>query len=94
MRPALNKRGVSATSLQRIWIGIRSSFSTGGPISHTYSDHVSVTKFIEANWGLSPITPTGRDALPNPTTGPTPYVPGNSPAIGDLMDMFDFSSAN
>ncbi|MBV8107704.1 MAG: phosphoesterase [Hyphomicrobiales bacterium] len=68
-----------------------SPFSTGGHISHTYSDHVSVTKFIEANWGLSPITPTGRDALPNPTTGPTPYVPGNSPAIGDLMDMFSFS---
>ncbi|RBP04650.1 phospholipase C [Roseiarcus fermentans] len=76
----------------RIPMIVVSSYSVGGHISHTYTDHVSVTKFIEANWGLPPITPTGRDALPNPTVGPTPYVPGNSPAIGDLMDMFSFTT--
>jgi phospholipase C len=27
-----------------------SKFSTGGHISHSYTDHVSVAKFIEANW--------------------------------------------
>ncbi|HZC45561.1 MAG TPA: hypothetical protein VE243_03740, partial [Candidatus Acidoferrum sp.] len=58
---------------------------------HTYYDHVSILKFIESNWGLSPLTGRSRDNLPNPTTAPgKPYVPTNSPAIGDLMDMFDF----
>jgi phospholipase C len=47
-------------------------------------------KFIEANWGLSAITARSRDNLPNPTAGPTAYVPGNRPALGDLMDMFNF----
>jgi len=75
----------------RIPMIVVSPYSTGGHISHTYTDHVSVTKFIEANWGLSPITPTGRDALPNPIASESnPYVPINSPAIGDLMDMFNF----
>jgi phospholipase C len=47
-------------------------------------------KFIEANWGLSPLTSRSRDNLPNPTAGPNAYVPGNRPAIGDLMDLFTF----
>jgi len=67
-----------------------SKFSTGGHISHTYTDHVSVAKFIEKNWGLGPITSRSRDNLPNPLTAGNPYVPVNSPAIGDLMDLFDF----
>jgi phospholipase C len=76
----------------RIPMIVVSPYSTGGHISHTYTDHVSVTKFIEANWGLDPITPTGRDALPNPIASPgNPYVPTNSPAIGNLMDMFSFT---
>ena len=33
-----------------------SKYSTGGHISHTYTDHVSVLKFIEANWSVPPIT--------------------------------------
>jgi hypothetical protein len=49
---------------------------------------VSILKFIEANWGLSPLTSYGEDTLPNPT--PEAYVPRNRPAIGDLMTMFDF----
>jgi phospholipase C len=77
----------------RIPMIVVSPFSTGGHISHGYSDHVSILKFIEANWRLTPISPTGRDALPNPITADgNPYVPINSPAISDLMDMFDFNA--
>jgi phospholipase C len=69
-----------------------SRYSKGGKISHTYSDHVSILKFIEANWGVTPITKRSRDNLPNPTSGADPYKPTNGPAIGDLMDLFDFQS--
>ncbi len=66
---------------------------SAGHISHIYTDHVSVLKFIEANWGLAPVTTRSRDNFPNPITSSTnPYVPLNSPAIGDLMDLFNFSS--
>jgi phospholipase C len=69
-----------------------SPFSTGGHISHGYSDHVSILKFIEADWRLTPISPTGRDDLPNPiTVDGNPYAPINSPTISDLMDMFYFN---
>ena len=69
-----------------------SPFTKAGHISHTYSDHVSILKFIEANWGLSPLTNRSRDNFPNPITSKhNPYVPLNSPAIGDLMDMFSFN---
>ncbi len=74
----------------RIPMIVVSKFSQGGRISHTYTDHVSTLKFIEANWGLTPITNRSRDNLPNPTPGPNAYAPGNRPAIGDLMDMFNF----
>ena len=74
----------------RIPLIVVSPFSTGGHISHTYTDHVSTLKFIEANWGLTPITKRSRDNLPNPVTGSSPYIPVNSPAIGDLMDLFVF----
>jgi phospholipase C len=47
-------------------------------------------KFIEANWGVPPITKRSRDNLPNPTSGADPYIPTNGPAIGDLMDLFKF----
>jgi phospholipase C len=68
-----------------------SPFTKAGHISHVYTDHVSVLKFIEANWGLAPVTTRSRDNFPNPVTSSTnPYVPLNSPAIGDLMDLFDF----
>ncbi|MGA2133385.1 MAG: alkaline phosphatase family protein [Bryobacteraceae bacterium] len=68
-----------------------SKYTKPGHISHVYSDHVSVVKFIEHNWKLKPITGRSRDNYPIPTAGPTPYVPGNSPALGDLFDLFDFS---
>jgi phospholipase C len=67
-----------------------SQYSKGGHISHTYTDHVSVLKFIEANWSVPPITKRSRDNLPNPTTGADPYKPTNVPAIGNLMDLFTF----
>jgi phospholipase C len=62
-----------------------------GHISHTYADHASILKFIEANWRLAPVTARSRDNFPNPVTSKcNPYVPLNSPAIGDLMDLFTF----
>jgi len=68
-----------------------SPFSRGGHISHTYTDHVSILKFIERNWDLKPLTGRSRDNLPNPRSDwDNPYVPENSPAIGDLFDLFDF----
>ena len=69
-----------------------SPYTRAGHISHTYTDHVSILKFIEANWGLAPLTHRSRDNFPNPITSePNPYVPLNSPAIGDLMDLFNFN---
>jgi phospholipase C len=68
-----------------------SKYSMGGHISHSYTDHVSVLKFIEANWGIAPLTERSRDNLPNPIVdAENPYVPQNSPAIGDMMDLFRF----
>jgi phospholipase C len=62
-----------------------------GHISHTYTDHASILKFIEANWKLAPVTARSRDNFPNPIVSEdNPYVPLNSPAIGDLMDLFTF----
>jgi phospholipase C len=78
----------------RIPMIVVSKYSTGGHISHTYTDHVSTLKFIEANWGLPPITGRSRDNLPNPLTGSNPYIPTNQPAIGDMMDMFNFDVFN
>ena len=74
----------------RIPMIVVSPYSAGGHISHTYTDHVSVLKFIEANWNVPPITKRSRDNLPNPTTGADPYKPTNGPAIGDLTDLFNF----
>jgi phospholipase C len=70
-----------------------SPYSTGGHITHDYSDHVSVLKFIERNWNLKPVTYRSRDNYPNPITEGNPYVPVNGPAISDLFELFDFPSA-
>ncbi len=65
-----------------------SPYTAGGIVDHTYSDHGSVLKFIERNWGLSPLTSRSRDNLPNPVhTAENPYVPTNMPAIGDLFGL-------
>ncbi len=76
----------------RIPMIVVSKYSAGGNISHTYTDHVSVLKFIEANWNVPPITNRSRDNLPNPVAGADPYKPANVPAIGNLMDLFNFKS--
>jgi phospholipase C len=76
----------------RIPLLVVSKYSRGGHVVHTYYDHVSFDKFVEANWNLhETISPLGRDNLPNPvTTRSNPYVPVNQPAIGDLFEMFEF----
>jgi len=75
----------------RIPLLIVSPFSTGGIVNHAYSDHVSIIKFIEKNFGLKPLTARSRDNFPNPKTAPgNPYVPTNSPAIDDLFGAFNF----
>src|SRR3989454_10321198 len=43
-----------------------SPFSKGGKIVHSYTDHVSILKFIERNWRLPPRTGRSRDHLPKP----------------------------
>jgi phospholipase C len=79
----------------RIPMIVVSPYSTGGHVSHTYTDHVSVLKFIERNWGLKPLTNRSRDNFPNPRVDDdNPYVPLNSPAIGDLFDLFHFDHAD
>ncbi|HUY37586.1 MAG TPA: alkaline phosphatase family protein [Candidatus Binataceae bacterium] len=78
----------------RIPLLVVSPYSTGGKVVHTYYDHVSFAKFVEANWGIETISDRSRDNLPNPiATGSNPYVPLNGPAIGDLMEMFNFSQS-
>jgi phospholipase C len=73
-----------------------SPYAKKGHVSHDYTDHVSVLKFIERNWSLPKVSGRSRDNLPNPTYNTTippisgPYVPTNSPAIGDLFDLFSF----
>jgi phospholipase C len=75
----------------RIPMIIVSPHTRGGHISHVYSDHASVVKFIERNWHLKPLTGRSRDNLPNPIVDDdNPYIPLNKPAVGDLFDMFHF----
>jgi phospholipase C len=76
----------------RIPLLVISRFSEGGRVVHTYYDHVSFDKFVEANWGLhETISGRSRDNLPNPVSrSNNPYVPLNAPAIGNLMNMFEF----
>jgi phospholipase C len=76
----------------RIPLLVVSPYTKPGHISHEYSDHMSILKFIERNWGLPTISSRSRDNLKNPIAeANNPYVPRNTPAIGDLFDLFDFS---
>ena len=75
----------------RIPLIVVSPFTRGGHVSHDYGDHVSILKFIEANWGLPVISGRSRDNLPNPVqNGTNPYAPTNGPAISDLMSLFHY----
>jgi phospholipase C len=79
----------------RIPLIVVSPFARGGRIVHSYSDHASIVKFIERNWRLAPLSNRSRDNLPNPIADDdNPYVPVNSPAIGDLFDLFDIDHAH
>jgi phospholipase C len=75
----------------RVPLIVVSPYATGGRVVHTYADHVSILKFVEKNWAVPPLSDRSRDNLPNPVAvDSNPYVPINGPAIGDLMDMFNF----
>ena len=79
----------------RIPLIVVSKYTKGGHVSHEYGDHVSLVKFIEKNWSLPTISARSRDNLPNPVQKESnPYVPTNSPAIGDLTDDFQFPASN
>jgi hypothetical protein len=69
-----------------------SPYAKKGHVDHTYYDHVSLLKFIERNWDLPKISDRSRDHLPNPIhdRDDNQYKPQNSPAIGDLMNLFAF----
>src|SRR6266478_4709351 len=56
-----------------------SPFSTGGHVSHAYSEHSSFVKFVERNWKLdTTLSERSRDNLPNPDQdGDNAYVPRN-----------------
>jgi phospholipase C len=78
----------------RIPLLVVSPYVKAGYIDQTYYDHGSILKFVEANWGLSPLSGRSRDNLPDPVqSGSNIYVPQNAPALGDLMNLFDFSQA-
>src|SRR6202012_5077839 len=51
---------------KRVPLIVVSPFVKPGHIAHDYSDHVSILKLIERNWGLAPVTSRSRDNLPNP----------------------------
>jgi phospholipase C len=79
----------------RIPLIVVSKYTKPGHISHQYADHVSVLKFIERNWNLPTVSGRSRDNLPNPKTdGENLYAPTNTPAIGDLFDLFDFGGGD
>jgi phospholipase C len=76
----------------RIPLIVVSKYSQGGHVSHEYSDHASIPKFIERNWDLPKLSAYSRDNLPNPrTSDDNPYVPLNRPALGDLFGNFQFA---
>ena len=76
----------------RIPMIVVSPYSEGGRIAHNYSDHVSILKFIERNWGIPTVTKRSRDNFPNPIATPNnPWVPVNGPAISDLFELFNFN---
>jgi len=54
-------------------------------------DGPALRRELETRFG-EPVTERSRDNFPNPVQRhDNPYVPVNSPALGDLFDLFDFS---
>jgi phospholipase C len=74
----------------RIPFIVMSPHAKKGHVDHVYQDHASILKFIERNWRLPPLSSRSRDRLPNPEMDEEHrYRPRNSPAVGDLMTLFD-----
>ena len=79
----------------RIPFLVISPYAKKGYVDHTYHDHASILKFIERNWKLQPLSQRSRDNLPNPVASKRhPYQPINAPAIGDLMNLFNFDDSH
>ncbi|QBD82225.1 phosphoesterase [Ktedonosporobacter rubrisoli] len=75
----------------RVPLMVISPYARRGYVDHTYYDHTSLLKFIERNWRLHPLSARSFDNLPDPLMSRSnPYQPLNRPAIGDLMQLFDF----
>ncbi len=73
---------------------VMSPFAKPGYISHTYTDHVSLLSSIERNRRLGPLSGRQPRQPARPASSRAdPYVPTNRPAIGDVMDYFDFRHA-
>ena len=51
----------------RVPMIVVSPYARRGAVDHTYDDHASILKFIEANWKLNPLTSYSEDNLPNAT---------------------------
>ena len=64
--PAMFSRSIIFGDGTRIPMIVVSPYHHAGHISHDYSDHVSILKFIERNWSLGPVTTRSRDNFPNP----------------------------
>jgi phospholipase C len=77
----------------RVPMLVVSPYTKAGHVDHSYTDHVSTLKFIEANWKLNPLSSRSLDNLPDPRQANGSYLPQNPPAIGDLMGLFDFGQA-
>ncbi|HEX4208644.1 MAG TPA: alkaline phosphatase family protein, partial [Ktedonobacteraceae bacterium] len=76
----------------RVPLMVVSPYAKQGYVDHTYYDHVSILKFIEQNWHLPTLSERSLDNLPNPRASRAdPYKPLNGPAIGNLMNLFNFS---
>lgn len=78
----------------RIPFVVVSPYAKKGFVDHTYYDHASVLKFIERNWKLPTQSKRSRDNLPNPRQYERSYTPVNAPAIGDLMNLFNFTGGS
>ena len=86
----------------RVPTWVISPFAKRGHLEPTLYDHTSVLKFIETNWGLPTLasvnhlfdtsTPGGGDydAANGQASGPPAPPRDGNPAIGNLMECFEF----
>ena len=76
----------------RIPMIVVSPYTKAGHISHDYTDHVSIAEVHRTQLELQSADPSQPRQLPQSEIQQwgNPYVPVNSPAIGDLFDLFDF----